>query len=273
MKRFFTYLAAILMMAPSLANAGTNMPRAPQDIARIELLPGWRADDGTHMAALRIRLADGWKTYWRAPGDGGIPPSFDLRRSKNIQSVRFLWPVPDVFVENGVRTIGYKHELVLPMAITPKRPGAPIELNGVLQIGVCLDICMPLQADLASTLTSAELGVDRTIEYALQQRPDTADEAGVLRATCHLVPTESGLGMEAEITMPRIGPDEVVVVETADPEVWVAEAEQRRTGRRLSIRTEMVPPDNQPFVLNRSDIRFTVLAGGRGVDIQGCTGG
>ncbi len=273
MKRCLTYLAAVLMALPSLSLAGTNMPRAPRDIAQIALLPGWRTDAGVHMAALHIRLADGWKTYWRAPGDGGIPPSLDLRRSKNIRSVQFHWPVPDVFVENGVRTIGYKHELVLPMTITPKRPDAPIALNGVLQIGVCLDICMPMRAELASTLPQTAVAVDRKIEDALQQRPDTAAEAGVVRATCRMVPVAEGLGMEAEITMPRVGAKEVVVVETADPEVWVAEAEQRREGGRLLVRTEMVPPNAQPFVVNRADIRFTVLADGRGVDIQGCTGG
>lgn len=249
------------------------MPPAPEDIARIDLLPGWRTSQGTHMAALRIRLADGWKTYWRAPGDSGIPPSLDLRESQNIQSVQFHWPVPDVYVEGGVRTIGYKDELVLPITITPKQAGAPMTLSGMLQIGVCLDVCLPMQASLASPLPVTPRQPDRTIKRALRQRPDTSKEAGVTRALCKVDPIKDGLRIEAEIHMPRLGPDEVVVVETSDPSVWVAEVDSQRDGGRIMAQTDLVPTSGKPFLLNRSDIRITVLGAGRGVDIQGCTGG
>lgn len=276
MKRRLVYLATCLAlltgMASAPAQAGSGMPPAPEDIARIELLPGWRTSEGAHMAALRIRLADGWKTYWRAPGDSGIPPSLDLRNSRNIQSVHFHWPVPDVYVENGVRTIGYKDELVLPITVTPKQAGAPMTLKGALQFGVCLDICMPIQADLASTLPVADGSPDRAIKRALRLRPDTSKEAGVTRTVCKVEPIKDGLRIQAEIHMPRLGADEVVVVETPDPSVWVAEVASHREGGRIIAQTELVPTSGKPFVLNRSDIRITVLGAGRGVDIQGCTG-
>lgn len=276
MKRKIAYLATCLALLAGMvgapAQAGSGMPPAPEDIARIELLPGWRTTDGAHMAALRIRLADGWKTYWRAPGDSGIPPSLDLRESQNIQSVQFHWPVPDVFIENGVRTIGYKDELVLPLTVTPKQAGAPMILQGALQFGVCLDICMPMQADLASALPVSDGGPDRAIKRALRQRPDTSKEAGVTRAVCKVEPLKDGLRINAEIHMPRLGPDEVVVMETADPSVWVAEVDSERKGERIVAQTDVVPTSGKPFLLNRSDIRITVLGAGRGVDIRGCTG-
>lgn len=262
----------LCILAGGAAQAGSGMPKAPEDIARIEILPGWRAADGDHMAALRIKLADGWKTYWRAPGDTGLPPSLNLRASRNIEHVRFHWPVPDVFMDNGVRTIGYKDELILPITITPKQNGAQIDLTGELQIGVCLDICMPMRADLSVALPAIAGTPDRVIKRALRARPDTSREAGVTRATCVLKPLKDGLRVQAELHMPRLGPDEVVVLETADPSVWVAEVESRREGGRIIAQTDLVPPKGQPFLLDRSDLRFTVLSAGRGVDIQGCTG-
>ncbi|UWQ05061.1 protein-disulfide reductase DsbD domain-containing protein [Aliiroseovarius crassostreae] len=274
MRHAFTYLATCLaLISAAPASAGSGLPSAPDDIARIELLPGWRTATGEHMAALRIELAEGWKTYWRAPGDSGIPPSFDLKTSENVGHVEFHWPVPDVFVEGGVRTIGYKEELVLPMTITPGTAGAPIKLSGDLQFGVCLDICMPMQASLSMALPTGAATQNRAIKKALQARPDTSREAGVKKALCSFEPLRDGLRVRAEIHMPRLAPNEVVVLETADPEVWVAEVDSRREGGRIIAETDIVPPKGSAFALNRSELRFTVLGAGRGVDILGCTGG
>lgn len=273
MKHALAYLASCLALVTGTAlHGGSGMPLATEDIAHIEMLPGWRTDDGAHMAALRITLADGWKTYWRAPGDSGIPPSLNLQSSDNLSHVQFHWPVPDVFVEDGVRTIGYKHELILPMTITPNRADAPINLSGELNFGVCLDVCMPMQSRLSVALPSGSVTPDRAIKRALRARPDTSREAGVTKAVCKVEPVKDGLRIHAEIQMPKLGSNEVVVLETPDPMVWVAEVESHRDGGRIIAQTDLVPPKGQPYVLNRADLRFTVLGAGRGVDIQGCTG-
>ena len=93
------------------------------DIVRAELRPGWRKADGTHMTALQLTLAPGWKTYWRAPGEAGIPPSFDWSGSSNIQSVGITWPTPKVMYQSGMRSVGYSDQVVFPMQITPSEDG------------------------------------------------------------------------------------------------------------------------------------------------------
>ncbi|MEL7014329.1 MAG: protein-disulfide reductase DsbD domain-containing protein, partial [Pseudomonadota bacterium] len=65
-----------------------------EDAIEARLLTGWRAADGSHIAALQIDLAPGWTTYWRAPGDAGIPPYFDWHASENLSSVDVEWPSP-----------------------------------------------------------------------------------------------------------------------------------------------------------------------------------
>src|SRR6056297_1113481 len=94
---------ALLAAAPASAHAEAAMPA---DVVRAEVLPGWTTGAGTRMAALRLTLAPGWKTYWRAPGDAGIPPAFDWSGSRNLKGVAFHWPAPDVFQSYGIRTIG-----------------------------------------------------------------------------------------------------------------------------------------------------------------------
>ena len=72
MHRYFSLLwVAALAFGPQIVSAGP-----PEDVVQIEVLPGWQTASGTQMAALRLTLAPGWKTYWRAPGEGGIPPAF-----------------------------------------------------------------------------------------------------------------------------------------------------------------------------------------------------
>ena len=76
--------------------AGPALSQMPDNLARAEISPGWR-EGYSHVAGLTIRLAPGWKTYWRAPGDAGIPPSFNWSGSKNVADVRVQFPVPEVF--------------------------------------------------------------------------------------------------------------------------------------------------------------------------------
>jgi DsbC/DsbD-like thiol-disulfide interchange protein len=110
--------------APAAAQA------LPPQIVHAELRPGWQTEDGTHLAALHLRLAEGWKTYWRVPGDAGIVPQFDWSRSQNTASVRARWPRPMIFSQNGYRSIGYEGELVLPLEVVPQQAGKPVALQG-----------------------------------------------------------------------------------------------------------------------------------------------
>ena len=244
---------------------------SPDDVAQVDVLPGWRTAEGTQMTALRVRMAPGWKTYWRAPGDAGIPPRFNWSRSGNLASVKFLWPAPKVYYKNGLRTVGYKGELILPIEMTPKQPGKPITLRAEVELGVCQDICVPITARLSADLKSGTAR-DPRISAAIARQPAPARSAGLRGVTCGVEPIADGLRLTAKIDMPRLGKDEIAIFELSDQTIWVSEASAKRQGRTLTATTEMVPPANAPFLLDRSDVRITVLAGGQAVDIQGCTG-
>jgi DsbC/DsbD-like thiol-disulfide interchange protein len=251
------------------AAAGSGLP-AKDEIAEFRVLPGWRTNDGRHFAALHVRLDTGWKTYWRAPGDAGIPPQFDWRGSRNLAAVRVHWPVPHVFAQNGMRAIGYAGELVLPLELTPKGPG-PIRLSADLDLGVCQDICMPMSVRLSADLPQGG-APDATIRGALADRPATAGEAGVASVRCTIDPIDDGLRVSARIDMPALRGDEVAVFELPDHGIWISEAHTARSGARLEAVAEMVPPENRPFFLNRSDVRITIIGAGEAVDIRGCPG-
>ncbi len=246
---------------------------APENVARIDILPGWRLPDGRHMAALRIRLADGWKTYWRAPGDSGIPPAFDWTGSRNMEGVSILWPTPRVFDPEGLRTIGYERELVLPMAISPRRDGGPISIRGRVALGVCRDVCMPMEAEFSARLPASGEGPgSAAIRAALARLPRSGVEAGLREISCDVEPIADGLRVTARLVLPPLGRDEVAVIEPPDQTIWVSPTELTRSGDRLTLVSDLVPANGRPFALSRSDIRISVFAEGRGVDIASCLG-
>lgn len=258
-------LSLALLAAPVAAEM-------PADLVSVEVLPGWRTDAGTHMAAVRFRLAPGWKTYWRAPGDAGIPPLFTWEGSRNVAAADFHWPVPQVFDQSGFRSIGYADEVVIPVEITPATPDAPARIAGTVEIGVCHDICIPVALQFAADLPAAGRR-DAAIAAALVDQPLTEDEAGVGAVTCAVTVTERGLAVTARIELPATGGPEVVVFETADPAVWVSETRVGRQAGVLTASAEMIHASGEGFAFDRSALRITVLGADRAVDIHGCTAG
>jgi DsbC/DsbD-like thiol-disulfide interchange protein len=240
------------------------------DLVEASILTGWRAADGRHVAALHLELQEGWKTYWRAPGDAGIPPRFDWSGSRNLSDVAITWPTPRILSQSGVRTIGYAETLTLPMHFTPKQKGQAITLDGTLELGLCKDVCLPLTLRISQALPTAEGTRDPRIVAALAARPYSAREAGVGRVVCSVSPVEGGMHLRAEIDVKSYGRGEVAVIETDNPQIWVARAKTNRQGGRLVAETDLYHVEGKSFALNRDGLRITVMGGGKAVDIQGC---
>ena len=265
-----SYLGPMLKIAAALALiAAPALATTQDDVLQAQLRPGYQMENGAHMAAVELELAPGWKTYWRSPGDAGIPPTFDWSGSENVKSVRLHWPAPVVFHTNGMQTIGYHDSLILPVEITPENPGKPIRLRVRMELGVCDQICLPAALDLVADL-AAPGAADATIKAALGQRAATAQEAGVTGVTCSIDPIKDGLRLTARLGLPDPGLPEVVAFETADRRVWVSAAVTERQGGELVAITELVPPDGAPFALDRSQVTMTILAENGAVEVMGC---
>jgi len=267
MKTLLAICATLLALAGA-APAGTY-GATPDNVIRAEVLPGWATPRGTRMAALRLTLAPGWKTYWRAPGETGIPPQFDWAASENLARVTLHWPSPSVFNTGGLRTIGYKHELVLPIEITPRDASRPVKLAAAVDLGVCEHICVPASLSFAAQL-AGEGRHDPAIQAALDARPLSAREAGLGRVTCAVEPISDGLRVTARIPERGTGGRQVAVIEPGNPRIWASETETRRAAGALWATADLVPPAGKPFALSRKALRVTLLGGARAIDIQGC---
>ena len=256
---------ALLLLIPALP----ALAQSQDDILSGSFRSGWQAADGSHMAALHLEMAQGWKTYWRSPGDAGIPPSFDWTGSENVRSVRFHWPRPEVFRLNGLNTIGYKGDLVLPIEVIPADPSLPVRLKAAVELGVCSDICLPASLALDNVLSGPGAS-DPLIKAALADQPLSAGEAGLGGIGCRIEPIKDGLRVTGTLDLPGGKGPETVVFEPGLPGVWVSESAIRRDGPLLVATAEMVPPQGKPFALDRSMVVVTVISEDRAVEIRGC---
>ena len=117
----------------------------------VRLLAGSRSG-AVLFGGIAIQLQPGWHTYWRTPGDSGVPPRFDFSKSDNVEAVTVLWPAPNKFDDGaGGTSFGYKQQVVLPLRIVAKNADKPVTLRADISYAVCDKLCIPVEA-------SAELG-------------------------------------------------------------------------------------------------------------------
>jgi DsbC/DsbD-like thiol-disulfide interchange protein len=261
------FVLGCLAAAPLFAEDTFRMP------VKGDILSGWVQSDGTRVAGLRLKLAPGWKTYWRTPGDAGIPPQFDWSGSENLRGVGVTWPTPVVFLTAGMRTIGYEGDVVFPIALAPHQAGQAITLNATIDIGVCSDICVPHRMTLKAELADSNTKPTPAIAAALAARPYSASEAGVTSATCALSPSADGLMIKATLGMPSAGGSEVVIIEPGQQGLWMSETKTTRSGDTLVAVGEMMASDGRPVAIKRSDVKITVLGKTHAVEISGCAPG
>jgi len=266
-------LAALSLAPPLTALAKAALakaaplpgPQATTEGATVRLLAG-RETAGIVQAGLELRLEAGWKTYWRYPGDSGVPPRFDWSGAQNVASVTVGWPAPRRFSDgSGGFSIGYKDTVILPLTVRLADPGKPALLDLNLDFAVCQALCVPAQARLALAL------------------PGTGADDPSLAAARALMPVETALGapgplsvqsvsLDSSRTPPQIivtakagagatllleGPDEGWALPLPEP-AGAAGANLRFAAPLLGV------PSDAPVTGNR--LRLTLIEGTRAIE-------
>lgn len=257
---------ALLALLPFAALARENPPAAdplPPGLISAQLMAGWTTPEGHRMTALRLELEPGWKTYWRSPGDAGVPPRFDWQGSRNVGQVTLHWPRPEVIESGGERTLGYHDRLLLPIEVTPVDPGQPVDLRALVDLGLCLDICVPAQVTLQAPL--AKSGPDPLIQDALAMRPQQAPD----QPQCDVESIEDGMRVTARFA----GQAPEVAIELPGQPVWVSQPELSRQGDMLVAQADFVAENGKPFPLDPSRLLLTLIDTDHATEYRGCDPG
>jgi len=190
---------AALFSAPTQALEASAWQTDTHSAVRL-VAGGRRAADAFLRAGAEIQLGHGWKTYWRYPGDSGVPPRFDFAQSVNVKSVNLLWPAPHRYVDDGGNAIGYKDSVMFPLQVTPQDAAKPVTLRLKLEYAVCERLCLPAEAQ-AELLLPTELPAAASALEAAEGRVPKRSQLG----------DSAALGIRAVRREAHAGRDRVVV--------------------------------------------------------------
>ncbi|QDK20739.1 DUF255 domain-containing protein [Leclercia adecarboxylata] len=148
MKTFFRSLWFLLFSLSAASAAVPGWPIKPDNLhAQVHVWHDAPAE-GKVRLLLDVTPNEGWKTYWRTPGDGGFRPAIAWEQQTKTQ---WHWPRPVRFDSAGFSSVGYDRRVVFPLdvAIDERQ-----RLRGKLTLSLCSNLCVvntfPLDIDLAS---------------------------------------------------------------------------------------------------------------------------
>jgi DsbC/DsbD-like thiol-disulfide interchange protein len=172
-------LLAAFVIGPGLWNCqamaadALSSPWSPSAKSAARLIASGSFEGGVYRAAVEIKLNRGTLTYWRTPGDGGVPPVFAFDGSLNLAKAEVRFPAPTRYSEAGLETFGYKDSVIFPVDVTPKDARSPVEIVLDLRYATCDEICLPAAAK---------------ISLALQPQQEPGPEAALVAAARAQVP-------------------------------------------------------------------------------------
>lgn len=152
-----------------LSTGWLTVPNHPPVSVQMQLTGQGSLALKTVNAVVQIKLEDGWKTYWRSPGEGGIAPAFDFSASSNIRDLSWGWPAPKRYPVAGVETIGYKGEVSFPVTVHLENFTRPALLKGVLTLASCTTICVLSDYEIELNFAADTLVVNEQALFTYNQ--------------------------------------------------------------------------------------------------------
>ena len=140
-------------------------------------------------AGLEVKLAKGWKIYWRSPGDAGLPPELDFSKTSSVLGHHLDFPAPKRFSILGFDSFGYADHVIYPLhlSITPQSQGITIaaQFDGL----VCKDVCIPVREILTLSLPKGQAAASefaRDIAQYMANVPRQSTAGGIALKAVYL---------------------------------------------------------------------------------------
>jgi DsbC/DsbD-like thiol-disulfide interchange protein len=275
-------MTAIVPLRAALGFAATLLASSLLTEARAQDASPWQKDGHSAMRLLAgsrsgavllggvaLQLQPGWKTYWRTPGDSGVPPRFDFSKSDNVEAVTVLWPAPQKFDDGaGGISLGYHDLIVLPLRIVAKAVDKPVTLRAEINYAVCEKLCIPVEANAELAFNSVASTEDSALFAALDTVPKPANVGDPNPLTIRDVKREG----KSEVLVDVVTPDDRVVnlfVEGPTPD-WGLPVpklvEHSPPGvKRFSFQLDGVPPGVNP---DGAALKLTLVGGDRSYEFN-----
>jgi DsbC/DsbD-like thiol-disulfide interchange protein len=234
----------------------------------VRLLAGSRSG-AVLLGGIALELKPGWHTYWRTPGDSGVPPRFDFSKSENVEAVTVMWPAPMKFDDGaGGTSLGYTRQVVLPLRIVAKNADKPLTLRAEINYAVCEKLCIPVEASTELGFASVASTEDAALSAALDTVPKPATIGDPNPLTIRDVKREGKANVVVDVTAPE-GKDVSLFVEGPTPD-WALPVpkllEHSPPGvKRFSFELDGLPPDTKP---DGAALKLTLVGGERAYEFN-----
>jgi DsbC/DsbD-like thiol-disulfide interchange protein len=263
-------LAATLLTASLAidARAEDASPWQRDAYSAIRLVAGSRSGS-VLLGGIAIQLQDGWKTYWRNPGDSGVPPRFDFSKSDNVEAVTVLWPAPMKFDDGaGGFSLGYKKQVVLPLRIVAKNNDRPVTLRAQISYAVCEKICIPVEAASELTFASVASTEDGNLSAALDAVPKPANIGDPNPLTIRDVRRDGDKNVLVDVSAPETK-DVSLFVEGPTPDWALPIPKLMEHGppgvKRFVFELDGLPPGAKP---DGAALKFTLVGGDKAYEFN-----
>ncbi|WP_318012028.1 MULTISPECIES: protein-disulfide reductase DsbD domain-containing protein [unclassified Mesorhizobium] len=168
-------LGVVFGWATSLPAEASSSNWYNSEGGKVRLVTTGKPDQvGKIHGVLDIALKPGWKTYWRDPGDAGVPPQLDISGSTNVADAQLSFPPPQRHDDGYGKWAGYDRPVSLPVTFTLSSPDQPATIDANIFLGICETICIPVQTRL-----SVDPGSD----------PDNATDAALVKTALATLPS------------------------------------------------------------------------------------
>ena len=250
------------------ARAEDSSPWQRDGHSAVRLLAGSRSG-AVLLGGIAFQLQPGWKTYWRTPGDSGVPPRFDFSKSENIEAVTILWPAPTKFDDGaGGHSLGYKNQIVLPLRIVAKNADKPVTLRAGINYAVCEKLCIPVEAVAELAFASVASTEDSALFAALDTVPKPANIGDPNPLTIRDVKRDSKSSVLVDVAAPDAR-EVSLFVEGPTPD-WALPVptllEPSPPGiKRFSFELDGLPPGADP---EGAALKLTLVGGDRAYEFN-----
>src|SRR5438876_3617166 len=262
---------AATLLASSLAIEARAQDASPwqrDGHSAVRLLAGSRSG-AILLGGIAFQLESGWKTYWRTPGDSGVPPRFDFSKSENIEAVTVLWPAPTKFDDgSGGYSLGYHNQVVLPLRIVAKNADKPVTLRAGINYAVCEKLCIPVEAIAELAFASVASTEDSALFAALDTVPKPANIGDPNPLTIRDVKRDGKSSVLVDVAAPD-AKDVSLFVDGPTPD-WALPVpkplEHSPPGvKRFAFELEGLPPGAKP---EGAALKLTLVGGDRAYEFN-----
>ena len=222
-------------------------------------------------AGVELRLQPGWKTYWRYPGDSGVPPVFDFGGSENVKSVTVLWPAPERFTDGTGYSIGYKDTVLLPLRVVPRDEAKPVVLRLKLDYAVCDTLCVPAKGKVELQLSGGDNTTNTLVNTAEARVPKPTSigtgQSLIIRSVHRLLGALRGRVLVDVASQSQSKVD--LFAEGPTPK-WALPLPEPVPGtsggvRRFGFDLDGLPPGAKP---DGATLKFTAVGTGQAIEVE-----